>query len=328
MQIGDITLENNLFLAPMAGVTDKPFRNLCRQLGAGLAVSEMVTANTALWHTSKTRHRLDHKGEKVPCAVQIAGADPEMLANAARLNADAGAQIIDINMGCPAKKVCGVMAGSALLKDELIVKKILDAVIAAVDVPVTLKIRTGWDKRSRNAMKIAKLAEDSGIKMLTIHGRTRACGYKGNVEYETVKEIKSRISIPVVANGDIKTPFDAVKVLEETAVDGIMIGRAAQGNPWLFREIKYYLDHGEPPARPTMQEVGQIMLAHMRNLHTFYGEYTGVRVARKHIGWYCKQHGIKLFLQKVYKVESADEQLLVLEDFFSKQHEIEEEKAA
>jgi tRNA-dihydrouridine synthase B len=328
MQIGDITLENNLFLAPMAGVTDKPFRNLCRQLGAGLAVSEMVTANTALWHTSKTRHRLDHKGEKVPCAVQIAGADPEMLANAARLNADAGAQIIDINMGCPAKKVCGVMAGSALLKDELMVKKILDAVIAAVDVPVTLKIRTGWDKRSRNAMKIAKLAEDSGIKMLTIHGRTRACGYKGNVEYETVKEIKSRISIPVVANGDIKTPFDAVKVLEETAVDGIMIGRAAQGNPWLFREIKYYLDHGEPPARPTMQEVGQIMLAHMRNLHTFYGEYTGVRVARKHIGWYCKQHGIKLFLQKVYKVESADEQLLVVEDFFSKQHEIEEEKAA
>lgn len=328
MQIGDITLENNLFLAPMAGVTDKPFRNLCRQLGAGLAVSEMVTANTALWHTSKTRHRLDHKGEKAPCAVQIAGADPEMLANAARLNADAGAQIIDINMGCPAKKVCGVMAGSALLKDELLVKKILDAVVAAVDIPVTLKIRTGWDKRSRNAMKIAKLAEDSGIKMLTIHGRTRACGYKGNVEYETVKEIKSRISIPVVANGDIKTPFDAVKVLEETAVDGIMIGRAAQGNPWLFREIKYYLDHGEPPARPTMQEVGQIMLAHMRNLHTFYGEYTGVRVARKHIGWYCKQHGIKLFLQKVYKVESADEQLLVVEDFFSKQHEIEEEKAA
>jgi tRNA-dihydrouridine synthase B len=328
MQIGDITLENNLFLAPMAGVTDKPFRNLCRQLGAGLAVSEMVTANTALWHTRKTRHRLDHEGEKVPCAVQIAGADPEMLANAARLNADAGAQIIDINMGCPAKKVCGVMAGSALLKDELMVKKILDAVIAAVDVPVTLKIRTGWDKRSRNAMKIAKLAEDSGIKMLTIHGRTRACGYKGNVEYETVKEIKSRISIPVVANGDIKTPFDAVKVLEETAVDGIMIGRAAQGNPWLFREIKYYLDYGEPPARPNMQEVGQIMLAHMRNLHTFYGEYTGVRVARKHIGWYCKQHGIKLFLQKVYKVESADEQLLVVEDFFSKQHEIEEEKAA
>lgn len=328
MQIGDITLENNLFLAPMAGVTDKPFRNLCRQLGAGLAVSEMVTADTALWHTSKTRHRLDHKGEKAPCAVQIAGADPEMLAKAARLNADAGAQIIDINMGCPSKKVCGVMAGSALLKDELLVKKILDAVVAAVDIPVTLKIRTGWDKRSRNAMKIAKFAEDSGIKMLTIHGRTRTCGYKGNVEYETVKEIKSRISIPVVANGDIKTPFDAVKVLEETAVDGIMIGRAAQGNPWLFREIKYYLDHGEPPARPTMQEVGQIMLAHMRNLHTFYGEYTGVRVARKHIGWYCKQHGIKLFLQKVYKVKSADEQLLVVEDFFSKQHEIEEEKAA
>ncbi len=326
MRIGNIKLVNNILLAPMAGVTDKPFRNLCRTLGAGLAISEMVTSDTALWHTRKSRLRLDHNDEIAPCAVQIAGSDPAKMAIAARHNVEAGAHIIDINMGCPAKKVCGVMAGSALLRDEALVKKILEAVVAAVDVPVTLKIRTGWDRKNRNGLEIARIAEGSGISMLSVHGRTRACGYTGEAEYETVTEVKSRLSIPVVANGDIRSAQDAVKVLEVTGVDGIMIGRAAQGNPWIFREIVDYLETGELPAGPGLQEIGQTLVDHIRKLHAFYGEYTGVRVARKHIGWYCKQHGIKLFLQEVNKAETADEQLLVMQDFFSR--ELEQELAA
>jgi len=326
MRIGSIQLDNNLILAPMAGITDKPFRNLCRELGAGLAVSEMVTANTALWHTRKSRHRLDHEGERAPCAVQIAGAEPAMLAHAARLNVEAGADMIDINMGCPAKKVCGMMAGSALLRDENLVTEILEAVVSAVPVPVTLKIRTGWDKANRNALSIAYIAEQSGISALTVHGRTRACGYSGEAEYDSVAEIKSQLSIPVIANGDITSAKDAQKVLELTGVDGIMIGRAAQGNPWIFREIQYYLKYGKLMQRPAMQEVCHILLTHMSNLHSFYGEYTGVRVARKHIGWYCKQHNIRIFLRDVNKAETAEEQLTVVEDFFSKKTE--EELAA
>lgn len=318
MQIGPYTLPNNLVLAPMAGVTDLPFRKLCRELGAGMAVSEMVSSNSLLWGSKKTQRRADHRGETEPKSVQIAGADPDMMAQAARHNADQGAQIIDINMGCPAKKVCNVMAGSALLQNEDLVKNILQKVVDAVDVPVTLKIRTGWDKQNRNALTVAKIAEDAGIAALAIHGRTRACQYKGEAEFDTIADVKSRISIPVIANGDINTPEKAGFVLEHTGVDAVMIGRAAQGRPWIFREIAHYLQTGEKLAAPTNDEIRDILLGHLHNLYAFYGEYTGVRIARKHIGWYSKgqAHGAQ-FRQAINQAQSVEEQLTITQTFFA-----------
>lgn len=307
----------------MAGVTDQPFRLLCRQLGAGLVVSEMVTSNPALFKTRKTQLRLNHVGEPEPRAVQIAGADPEQMAQAAVFNVEHGAQIIDINMGCPAKKVCNVMAGSALLRDELLVEQILTAVVNAVDIPVTLKIRTGWDKENRNAVKVAQIAEEAGIQALTVHGRTRACAFTGIAEHETAGEIKTRLGIPVIANGDITTPEKAADILSTYNVDGIMIGRASQGNPWIFREINHYLETGEKLAPPDSKEKSAVLIKHVSNLHQFYGEYQGLRIARKHINWYCKQQDrANSFRAVVNRIESASEQLAALENFFSEQQAI------
>lgn len=317
MQIGPYKLANNLVLAPMAGVTDRPFRQLCKTLGAGLAVSEMVSSNSLLWGSEKTIRRANHEGEVEPKAIQIAGAEPAMMAEAARHNVDNGAQIIDINMGCPAKKICNVMAGSALLQDEPLVGRILDAIVRAVDVPVTLKIRTGWDTSNRNGIHVAKIAESAGIQALSVHGRTRACAYRGDAEYDTIAAIKDAVSIPVIANGDITTPEKAKFVLEYTGADGIMIGRAAQGRPWIFREINHYLKTGEKLTEPTLKEVRDILLGHLHNLYEFYGEFTGVRIARKHISWYSKgqQHGAA-FRQSINRVETIEEQLQKTMDFF------------
>ena len=318
MKIGTHTLKNNLILAPMAGVTDKPFRQLCRKLGAGLAVSEMVTSNIALWGHNKSRQRLDHSGETAPCTVQIAGAEPQMMAEAARRNADNGAAIIDINMGCPAKKVCNVMAGSALLKDEMLVARILEAVVQAVAVPVTLKIRTGWDPGQRNAVTIARIAEQSGIQMLAVHGRTRACGFGGTAEHETAAEIKTRVDMLVVANGDIATPQQAADIIARTGVDGLMIGRAAQGNPWIFRDITHYLNTGKLLAPPAISEICHTLMTHLYKLYEFYGEYAGVRIARKHLGWYCKhRQGSGIFRALMNSAESAQEQLQAVRDYFA-----------
>jgi tRNA-dihydrouridine synthase B len=303
----------------MAGVTDRPFRQLCKQLGAGMAVSEMVSSNSLLWGSDKTLRRADHEGEIEPRSVQIMGADPKLMAEAARYNVDNGAQIIDINMGCPAKKVCNVLAGSALLRDEILVGKILEAVVAAVpEVPVTLKIRTGWDRDSRNGVIIGGIAENAGIQALAVHGRTRADAYKGDAEYETIAEIKSALTIPVIANGDITTPEKAKLVLNATGVDAIMIGRAAQGRPWIFREIAHYLQTGETLPEPSLEEVRDILLGHLVNLYDFYGEHTGVRMARKHISWYSKgqRHG-GAFRQAVNHVESSEQQLIMVNDFFT-----------
>ena len=289
MRIGPHLLKNKLIVAPMAGVTDRPFRQLCKQLGAGMAVSEMVTSNSLLYGSSKTRRRANHEGEVEPISVQIAGADPSMMAEAARYNVERGAQIIDINMGCPAKKVCNVMAGSALLQDETLVGQILDAVVKAVpEVPVTLKIRTGWDPEHRNGVAIAQLAERCGIQALAVHGRTRADFYQGAAEYETIRAIKSTVRIPIFANGDIRSPADARKVLDFTGADGVMIGRAAFGEPWIFRAVENFLA-ARPAAPPSRTEVRDIILAHLESLYGFYGEETGVRIARKHIGWYCER---------------------------------------
>ena len=319
MQIGTIQLANNLLAAPMAGVTDRPFRQLCRALGAGLAVSEMVTSDTRLWHTGKSRRRMDHAGENEPRSVQIAGADPQMMAEAAAENAARGAQLIDINMGCPAKKVCNRMAGSALLADEDLVARILDAVVAAVDVPVTLKIRTGPSPDARNGVRIAELAERSGIQALAVHGRTRACAFKGDAEYATIAEIKRAVTIPVIANGDIDTPARAREVLRVTGADGLMIGRAAQGRPWIFREIAHYLATGEILPAPAPTEVRDILLGHLENLYAFYGVELGVRVARKHIGWYASgQPGAAVFRQSVMRVESAREQFRQVQGYFDR----------
>ncbi len=290
MQIGPYRIANPVALAPMAGVTDRPFRILCRKLGAGLAASEMVTSDVKLWHTAKSQRRMDHAGEPEPRAVQIAGAEPEMMAEAARRNVDAGAQIIDINMGCPAKKVCNRLAGSALLKDEALVGRILETVVRAVDVPVTLKTRTGWSPELRNGVRVAKIAESAGIQALAIHGRTRECMYRGAAEYETIREIKSQVRIPVIANGDIDTPELAREVLARTGADGVMIGRAAQGRPWIFREVNFFLANGVSGAAVAREEVRDILLAHLEALYSFYGEDTGVRVARKHLSWYCQRH--------------------------------------
>ena len=325
MHIGPYQLSNKLILAPMAGVTDLPFRKLCRSLGAGMAVSEMVSSNSLLWGSDKTKRRASHEGETDPKSVQIMGTEPAMMAEAAKYNVDTGAQIIDINMGCPAKKVCNVLAGSALLRDEKLVGDILSAVVAAVDIPVTLKIRTGWDQQTRNAVNIARIAEDAGIQSLAIHGRTRADQYRGDAEYDTIADVKSRISIPVIANGDIKTPEKAKFVLDYTKADAVMIGRAAQGRPWIFREIEHYLNTGEYLPAPTVAEIRDIMLGHLDNLYAFYGEFTGVRVARKHISWYSKgqSHG-GAFRDAVCRVNTIDEQLRMTHEFFERLLEKEE----
>ena len=329
MQIGPYKLNNNLVLAPMAGVTDRPFRQLCKSLGAGFAVSEMVSSNSLLWGSEKTRRRANHDGEVEPRSIQIAGADPKMMAEAARYNAEQGAQIIDINMGCPAKKVCNVMAGSALLQNEQLVAEILDAVVKSVDIPVTLKIRTGWDLTNRNAINIARIAEQAGIQALAVHGRTRACAYKGDAEYDTIAEVKNAISIPVIANGDIKTPEKARFVLDYTGADAIMIGRAAQGRPWIFREIDHFLKTGETLPEPEVTEIRDIMLGHLANLYDFYGEFTGVRMARKHISWYSKgQHGGAAFRHIVNKAETQEQQLAITREFFDRLADNNGEKAA
>ncbi len=318
MRIGPYHLKNNLIVAPMAGVTDRPFRQLCKKMGAGMAVSEMVASNSLLRGSEKTRRRANHEGEVEPISVQIAGADPQMLADAAQYNVDQGAQIIDINMGCPAKKVCNVMAGSALLKDEGLVGEILNAVVRAVPVPVTLKIRTGWDRANRNAVSIAHIAEDAGIRALTIHGRTRACGFSGEAEYDTIAAVKSRVDIPVIANGDISNPERVQEVLGYTKADGVMIGRAAQGRPWMFREIEHFLATGERLPSPEVGEIQRVLVAHLHDLYEFYGEYTGVRVARKHISWYTKGlAGSAAFRHAMNRLESSEEQLAAVDLFFA-----------
>ena len=317
MQIGPYTIAPNLVLAPMAGVTDKPFRLLCKRLGAGLAVSEMTTADPRLWHTRKSRQRMDHVDEPAPVSVQIAGHDPLMLAEAARYNVDHGAQIIDINMGCPAKKVCNVWSGSALLQDEALVGRILDAVVRAVGVPVTLKIRTGWNRDNRNGVAIAKLAESAGIAALAVHGRTRADLYNGEAEYDMIAAIKSAIRIPVLANGDIDSPHKAGAVLAATGADAVMIGRAAQGRPWIFGEIAHYLATGTllPAKRP--DEVAAILLEHLDALYAFYGELQGLRIARKHLGWYAKDHPESAgFRAIVNRAETATEQQRLTRNYF------------
>ncbi len=315
--IGPYNIDSRVILAPMAGVTDQPFRQLCRRLGAGLVVSEMVTADTRLWNSRKSSFRLNHAGENEPRSVQIAGGDPDMMAQAARMNAERGAQIIDINMGCPAKKVCNKAAGSALLKDEPLVLSILQAVVAAVDIPVTLKIRTGWSTDHKNAETIARMAEDTGIKALAIHGRTRACGYKGDAEYDTIANVRKIIEIPLFANGDISTPEKAKEVLDYTGADAVMIGRTAQGNPWIFKEIDYFLRHNERLEKPSMNEVKRTLLSHLAALHQFYGEYLGVRIARKHVGWYLHHQpkGVS-FRAHFNKLESAVEQVAAIEHYF------------
>ncbi len=318
MQIGPHVLRNNLIVAPMAGVTDRPFRQLCKAMGAGMAVSEMISSNAKLRETLKSRRRADHEGEVDPISVQIAGSDPAAMADAARYNADRGAQIIDINMGCPAKKVCNVAAGSALLQNEPLVGRILDAVVASVDMPVTLKIRTGWNPQNRNAVRVAKIAESAGIKALSIHGRTRACAFIGEVEYETIAEVKSRITIPVIANGDIKTPETARDVLRRTGADALMIGRAAQGRPWIFREIQHFLVTGRHLPAPRIAEIREVLVQHLHGLYAFYGEEAGVRVARKHISWYVSTlTGAAQFRQTMNKLESVHEQLAAVESYLS-----------
>ncbi len=319
MRIGSHLLKNNLIVAPMAGVTDRPFRQLCKTLGAGMAVSEMVTSNSLLYGSSKTQRRANHEGEVDPISVQIAGADPAMLAEAAKYNADRGAQIIDINMGCPAKKVCNVMAGSALLQDEVLVDRILNAVVKAVpDVPVTLKIRTGWDREHKNALRVLEIAENAGIQALAIHGRTRACGYTGHAEYDTIKAVKAAASIPVIANGDITTPEKAKFVLEYAGADAVMIGRAAQGRPWIFREIEHYLKTGRHLPPPEVCEIHRVMRAHLEDLYGFYGELTGLRVARKHISWYTKGLvNASSFRHRMNQLESVQEQLAAVDEFFA-----------
>ncbi|HNP36345.1 MAG TPA: tRNA dihydrouridine synthase DusB [Woeseiaceae bacterium] len=319
LAIGPYTLASPFVLAPMAGVTDKPFRALCRRFGAGMTTSEMTTADTRLWQTAKSRHRLDLDLSATPVAVQIAGSDAGQLASAARACVDRGAQIIDINMGCPAKKVCKALAGSALLRDENLVARILQAVVAAVQVPVTLKIRTGWDPAHRNGTKIATIAEDAGIVALTVHGRTRACRYNGSAEYETIARIKECVSIPIIANGDISSPEKSLEVLRLTKADGLMIGRAAQGQPWIFQQLKSSLNRAQHFTPVAKKELRDIMLDHLNELHRFYGEQTGVRVARKHLNWYCKKLvNADEFRYRVVRVESASEQIRLTQEYLDR----------
>lgn len=327
--IGPYRLPNPLILAPMAGVTDQPFRRLCRRLGAGMAVAEMVTSDTRLWQSRKTQQRLIHRDENEPRSIQIAGADPQMLADAARANVQLGAQIIDINMGCPAKKVCNKAAGSALMRDERLVAEILAAVVAAVTVPVTLKIRTGWDHDNRNALRIAKIAEDAGISALAVHGRTRADRYTGQAEYDTIATIKQALSIPVFANGDIDSPRKARQVLDYTGVDALLIGRAAQGRPWIFREINHYLATGEYLPAIDNREIESILLEHLTALHAFYGEHLGVRIARKHVGWYLATlPGAGEFRAQFNRLDSTDAQCSAVRRFFREQNNRDEGVAA
>ena len=322
MQIGPYTIAPRVILAPMAGVTDKPFRQLCKQLGAGMAVSEMTISDPRFWQTRKSLHRMDHDGEPAPVSVQLAGTEPQQLAEAARYNVDHGAQIIDINMGCPAKKVCNAWAGSALMRDEALVARILEAVVAAVDVPVTLKIRTGWAAGQRNAPVIARIAEASGIAALTVHGRTRDQQYTGTAEYDTVAEIKSLLAIPVIVNGDIDSPQKARAVLDATGCDAVMIGRAAQGRPWIFREVAHHLATGETLPPPSLQEIRDVLLRHLDHLHAFYGELQGVRIARKHLGWYAKDRPEHSDAQRaafravVNRAETAEAQSRLTRDYF------------
>ncbi|HET6783511.1 MAG TPA: tRNA dihydrouridine synthase DusB [Pseudoxanthomonas sp.] len=317
MQIGPYRIEPALILAPMAGVTDKPFRQLCKRLGAGLAVSEMTTSDPRFWTTRKSLHRMDHIGEPAPVSVQIAGTEPQVLADAARHNVDHGAQIIDINMGCPAKKVCNAWAGSALMRDEALVARILEAVVGAVEVPVTLKIRTGWNAENRNGLCIARIAESAGIAALAVHGRTRDQQYTGTAEYDTIAEIKSALRIPVMANGDIDSPQKAAFVLQATQADALLIGRAAQGRPWIFREIAHFLATGDLLPAPALAEVREILLGHLHALHDFYGEHQGVRIARKHLGWYAKDRPENAaFRAVVNRAESADAQIRLTSDYF------------
>ncbi|WP_397377765.1 tRNA dihydrouridine synthase DusB [Pseudomonas sp.] len=321
LRIGPYTLPNSLILAPMAGVTDQPFRQLCKRMGAGLVVSEMVTSDVRLWNTRKSSLRMMHSGDPEPRSVQIAGGDPDMLAEAARRNVEMGAQIIDINMGCPAKKVCNKAAGSALLKDEQLVHDILHAVVGAVEVPVTLKIRTGWDRSNKNGITVAKIAEEAGIVALAVHGRTRADLYTGDAEYETIAAIKQAVSISVLANGDIDSPQKAKAVLAATGADGLLIGRAAQGRPWIFREIEHYLRTGEQLPAPTLSEVEQILLEHLAALHAFYGDVMGVRIARKHVSWYLATlPGAKDFRAQFNRLDSTDAQCANVRGFFSERN--------
>ncbi len=324
--IGPYRINSRVILAPMAGVTDQPFRQLCRRQGAGLAVSEMVTADKRLWNSRKSQFRLNHEGEPSPRIVQIAGGDPEMLAEAAMLNVGMGAQIIDINMGCPAKKVCSKAAGSALLRDEALVERILNRVTGCVDVPVTLKIRTGWDPEHRNGLTIAHIAEQAGIRALAVHGRTRACGYRGEAEYDTIAQIKQAVKIPVFANGDISSPRKASFVLEYTGADAVMIGRAAQGRPWIFREIEHYLNTGEQLPPPAAAEIEQYLLEHLTALYSFYGDYLGVRIARKHVGWYLNADHCQNaestaehrdFRKLFNSLDTKEEQLKAIRHFFT-----------
>ena len=319
IEIGPYRLQGRTLLAPMAGVTDLPFRRLCRSLGAALAAGEMLSADPRLWDTAKSRRRRDHSQEPEPRVVQIAGADAPMMADAARRNVDAGAQIIDINMGCPAKKVCRRDAGSALLRDEALVVGILRATVAAVQVPVTLKIRTGWSPDRRNGVAIARIAEDCGIRALAVHGRTRACRFAGDAEYETIAAIKDAVSIPVIANGDIDSPAKALAVLARTGADGVMIGRAAQGRPWIFREIEAAISGSAAPEPPGAAQLRDTICAHLRGLYAFHGEEGGVRLARKHIGWYCRgRPDAGLFLAEIMRSETADAQLEMVRDYFER----------
>ncbi|MCP3870984.1 MAG: tRNA dihydrouridine synthase DusB [Gammaproteobacteria bacterium] len=329
MRIGPYKLANNLILAPMAGITDRPFRQLCKKLDAGLAVSEMVSSNASLRHHKKTSQRLDFDGEPGPISVQILGADPKAMAEAARFNVDQGAQIIDINMGCPVKKVCRVAAGSALLRNEPLVRNIIESVVKSVEVPVTLKIRTGWDKQSRNGSTIARIAQEEGIQALTIHGRTRACGFSGEAEYDTIREIKQRTSIPIIANGDIDSARKARQVLDTTGADGVMIGRAARGRPWIFQEINSYLNHGEVLPPPSPDIVRGLMCDHLEGLYSFYGEYQGVRLARKHIAWYLRGFAGETQVRKqINSATTLAAQLALLGDVFDRQRTTQEGLAA
>ncbi|RYD16021.1 MAG: tRNA dihydrouridine synthase DusB [Lysobacteraceae bacterium] len=317
MRIGPHLIDPPVVLAPMAGVTDKPFRQLCKRLGAGLAVSEMTTADPRLWTTRKSQRRMDHVGEPDPVSVQIAGYDPAMMAEAARYNVAHGAQLVDINMGCPAKKVCNVWSGSALLQDEPLVARILAAVVGAVEVPVTLKIRTGWDPAHRNGVAIARIAEDAGIAALAVHGRTRAEHYQGEAEYETIAAIKASVRIPVLANGDIDSPAKAREVLARTGADAVMIGRAAQGRPWILREIAHHLATGGTLASPSPREVGAILLGHLDDLYAFHGELQGVRIARKHLGWYAKDRPENAAFRAVAnRAEDALSQQRLVREYF------------
>ena len=320
MHIGPYTLKNKLMVAPMAGVTDRPFRVLCKKLGAGYAVSEMMSSQPQLWATQKSRNRMNHEGEGAPIAVQIAGTEPEQMAQAARFNIAHGAQIIDINMGCPAKKVCNKWAGSALMQDETLALAIVQAVVQACmphQVPVTLKMRTGWCQNHKNAVMIAKQAEQAGVQMVVVHGRTREQGYKGLAEYDTVAEVKAALRIPVVVNGDINSPQKAAQVLAQTGADGLMVGRAAQGRPWIFREMDHFLETGQTLAPPLVAQVHHLMLDHLQDHYTLYGNYLGVRSARKHIGWYVRAlPGGEAFRSAMNALTDCDKQLAAVDQFF------------